>query len=164
MYFTKEVKISILIEPPGVWIHPNENKLRVYMNTFNNILEYVDVNNIPVKKWFCVHIVLSNTRTRNENLDIDTDNDIRYVIDIYINNQIKKTKRLNSIPRQNDGDLWVNLNGGYNGYLAKLRYYSKAVDANEIAETIVEGQGTMIVTEEGINPPYLDSSYWTIQL
>lgn len=146
---------------PGVWIHPNTNKLRVYMNTFNNILTNVDVNDIPVKKWFCVHIVLSNTRTRNLDLDINTDDGIRYAIDIYINNEIKNTRRLDSIPRQNDGDLWVNLNGGYNGYLSKLRYYSKAVDAGEVASTVAEGPGDMVVTEAGINPPYLDSSYWT---
>ena len=146
---------------PGVWIHPNTNSLRVYMNTFNNILENVDIELIPVKKWFCVHIVLSNTRTRNLDLDINVDDEIRYTLDIYINNEIKQSRRLKSIPRQNDGDLWVNLNGGYNGSLAKLRYYSKAVDSGEIAETVAEGPGDMVVTEAGINPPYLDGSYWT---
>ena len=33
------------------------------MNTFNNPLEYVDVDNIPVKKWVCVQVILQNVNS-----------------------------------------------------------------------------------------------------
>ena len=57
---------------PGVWLHPNENKMRVYMNTFDNILEYVDVEDIPVKKWFCTTVVLQNSKSHtNKEMDVD---------------------------------------------------------------------------------------------
>ena len=30
------------------------------MNTFDNILDYIDVDDVPVKKWFCVQVMIQN--------------------------------------------------------------------------------------------------------
>ena len=48
--FHKGNKTSFPNRAP-VWIHPNNNALRIYMNTYDNPLEYVDIDNIP-RKWF----------------------------------------------------------------------------------------------------------------
>ena len=45
---------------PGVWIHPDKNAVRVYMNTQDNILEYADIDNIPMSKWVYMNIILNN--------------------------------------------------------------------------------------------------------
>ena len=37
---------------PGVWIHPDKNALRVYMNTYKKINEYLDIPNIPIKNGY----------------------------------------------------------------------------------------------------------------
>ena len=37
---------------PGVWLHPNDNALRVYLNTYNDVSNHVDIDNIPIAKWF----------------------------------------------------------------------------------------------------------------
>ena len=42
------------------------------MNTFDNILEYVDIDDIPLKKWFCTTIVLQNAESHtNSDKDVD---------------------------------------------------------------------------------------------
>ena len=61
---------------PGVWLHPTKNSLRVYMNTFDDPMKYVDIDDIPVKKWVCIQLVLQNINshiTPDEDI-IDLDN------------------------------------------------------------------------------------------
>ena len=145
---------------PGVWIHPTKNSLRVYMNTFDNILEYVDVDDIPVKKWFCVQLVLQNINSQSDEAKDIIAQDNNHVIDVYVNGQLKKSKLLNSVPKQNNGDLWVNLFGGYDGYLSKLRYYAEAVDENTIENIVKEGPASVITSDTGEMPPYLNDSWW----
>jgi hypothetical protein len=65
---------------PGIWIHPTENKLRVYTNTYKNIAEFVDVENIPINKWF--HLAVA---VRQQDLDI------------YMNGNLLKRKRLEGL-------------------------------------------------------------------
>ena len=48
--FHKGNKTSYLNRAPGVFIHPDKNSIRIYMNTMQNILEYVDIDNIPIQK------------------------------------------------------------------------------------------------------------------
>ena len=57
---------------PGVWIHPTKNSLRIYMNTFDNILDYIDVDDVPVKKWFSnIQNVHSHTESHRYNTKIN---------------------------------------------------------------------------------------------
>ena len=88
---------------PGVWLHPNQNSLRVYMNTYENILEFIDIDNVPIKKWIHIGITLEQK-----------------MLDVYINGVLKKRHVLSSLPRQNFGDLWVNLFGGFEGFMSKM--------------------------------------------
>ena len=146
---------------PGVWLHPNENKMRVYMNTFDNILEYVDVDDIPVKKWFCTTIVLQNSKSHTDKeLDVNPSNAPSHILDVYINGNLKKSKLINSIPRQNNGDLYVNLFGGFNGYLSKLQYFSYAADYKDITSYLKSGPSEMSAQDTGEMPPYLDDKWW----
>ena len=65
------------------------------MNTLDNILEYADIENIPVRKWMYMNIILNNKN-----------------LDLYINGYLKIRKELSSLPKQNDDDFWVNMFGG----------------------------------------------------
>ena len=146
---------------PGVWLHPNENKMRIYMNTFDNILEYVDVDDIPVKKWFCTTIVLQNSKSHtDEEMDVDPASAPSHILDVYINGNLKKSKLLESIPRQNNGDLYVNLFGGFSGYISRLKYSSYAVDYSDIESYLKEGPSEMSAKDTGEMPPYLDDKWW----
>ena len=42
------------LRSPGIWLHPKKNSMRVYMNTFKNIGEFVDIDDLPMGKWFDV--------------------------------------------------------------------------------------------------------------
>ena len=128
---------------PGVVIHPNTNALRIYMNSVDRILEYVDVDNIPIKKWIHVAIVLRNKE-----------------LDIYINGFLKVRKELSSLPRQNDGDFWVNMFGGFEGYLSKIRYHDYAISFTEIDNAIKNGPSDSACIDSGEKPPYLDNKWW----
>jgi hypothetical protein len=128
---------------PGVWIHPTNNIIRVYMNTMKEMLEYVDIDNIPLRKW--VHMVII---VKNRSLHI------------YVNGFLKIRKELSSLPRQNYGNVWASLFGGFDGYLSQLQYFNYAIQSSEIESIVATGpaQGSCIDTKE--KPPYLDDSWW----
>jgi len=128
---------------PGVWIHPNSNMIRIYMNTMKTLLEYVDIDNIPLRKWVHLTIVLKN----------------RFLL-IYVNGFLKIRKELTSLPRQNYGNVWTNMYGGYEGYLAKLQYFDKAITPEQIDELVTKGPGTGSCIDSKEVPPYLDDSWW----
>ena len=128
---------------PGVWIHPEENIIRIYMNTQSNILKHIDVDNIPVRKWVHMAIILKNK-----------------VMEVYVNGYMKTRKDFTSLPRQNDGDFWMNMFGGFEGYMSRLRYYSYAIDYNELDNTISKGPSGSACIDTGESPPYLDDNWW----
>ena len=128
---------------PGVWIHPTNNIIRIYMNTMQNILEYVDIDNIPIRKW--VHMVIT---VQN-----------RY-LNIYVNGFLKIRKELTSLPRQNYGNVWTNLFGGYEGYLSKLQYFDRAITPFDIDGLVSNGPGIGACIDTNEIPPYLDDSWW----
>jgi len=128
---------------PGVWFHPDKNSIRVYMNTMDNILEYADIDNIPIRKWVYMNVILNNKN-----------------LDLYINGYLKVRKELSSIPKQNDDDLWVNMYGGFEGYVSNIRYYAYNIDFNEIYNNIKSGPSTNNCIDTGEVPPYLDDNWW----
>lgn len=42
---------------PAVFVRSDENTLRVFMNSYKSWYSYVDIQNVPVQKWFYVAIV-----------------------------------------------------------------------------------------------------------
>ena len=142
---------------PGVWINPTTNSMRVYMNTQDNIMEYVDVDNIPLRKWVYMNIILSQNTT-DENGTPQTPSVAN--LDIYINGYLKVRKQLSSLPKQNDDDLWVNMYGGFEGYLSNLKYYPYAIDYSEISKSIKTGPSGGNCIDTGEIPPYLDDNWW----
>ena len=141
--FHRGNKTSFPNRSPGVWIHPETNTLRVYMNTYEDPLNYVDIENIPVKKWFHVAVVLNH----------------KY-LDIYFNGKLRHRKELKSAPRQNFGPFWAGLFGGFEGYLSKVKYFNKALEYDEIEKIVKAGPSKDACGDTGDYPPYLDDSWW----
>ena len=96
---------------PGFYLHPNKNSMRVYFNTMGNMKEHFDIDNLPIKKWMNVTLTVKQT-----------------VVELFINGLLKKRHTLSSIPRQNLGELWINLFGGFDGYISKIQYHRSALD------------------------------------
>ena len=112
------------------------------MNTYKNVLEFVDIDNIPLKKWIHIGIVLNHS-----------------FLDIYFNGTLRKRHQFSSLPKQNFGDLWINLYGGFEGYLSKMRYYRRALEYYEIEKIVREGPSNAACSD-GEVPPYLNDNWW----
>ena len=132
---------------PGFWLHPNKNSMRVYFNTMKNMKEYFDIDNMPLKKWVCVTLTVKQR-----------------VVECFINGMLKKRHTLSSIPRQNFGELWLNLFGGFDGYLSKVQYHRRALSYDEIGKLVKNGPSGSSCIDTGELPPYLDDDWWLNEL
>jgi hypothetical protein len=108
---------------PGLYIAPDTNALIVIMNTFENINEEVIVPDIPLNKWLNVIIRV----------------DEQHKLDIYINGMMIRRHIMKSVPRQNYGDVFVSMNGGFSGYTSCLRYFNSAIGVNQIQSIVDKG-------------------------
>ena len=134
---------------PGLYLTPDTNNLLVLMNTYNKIQEYVTVPNIPLNKW--VHIVVRVSKQTQ--------------LDVYINGSMAKRHMLSSVPRQNYGDVFVSMNGGFSGYTSDLRYFSEAIGTSRIQALLDGGPNTKFVegsnnSMEGSLPQYLSNRWY----
>ena len=107
---------------PGLYIEPNTNNLCVIMNTQQVINKEITVTDIPLHKWF--HVII---RCRNTS------------IDVYINGTVVKSVDLDSVPRQNFGNVYVGMNGGFDGYISNLWYFNTALGIGEINDLVRKG-------------------------
>jgi hypothetical protein len=114
---------------PGLYIAPNTNALVIFMNTYNVINEEITIPNIPLNKWINVIIRCQNT-----------------TMDVYINGTITKSHQLHGVPKQNYGNVYVAMNGGFSGYISNLWYYNYALGTNEITKLVTGGPSTKMVS------------------
>jgi len=132
---------------PGVWLHPKANILRVYMNSYQEIANYVDISNIPMHKWFHVTIMVYSNK-----------------LDVFINGFLKKQLILNGIPKQNFGDVYINSFGGFDGFLSEMRYFDYTISLATIEDLIKRGPSRKPCTETGSRPAYLAPNWWLTDL
>lgn len=128
---------------PGLYLDEEKNKLHVIMSTFENIKEEIEIDNIPMHKWFNVVI-----RVKNKYLDV------------YINGNIAVRKELSSVPKQNYGNVVVNMNNGFSGKLSSLRYFNRALTGTEINNLIHQGPNMKMDKSLNIFPPYLSMRWF----
>jgi len=134
-----------LLQAPGVWLYPDDNKLAIFMNTYNNYAERCDIGNIPVNKWVHITIML-----------------IGHSLDVYVNCNLKKRCKLSGVPKQNYEDLRISNWGGFAGYLSRFRYYNYALEPYQISQICGIGPAnTNELTISQTSPPYLAKDYWT---
>jgi len=119
---------------PGLYIAPNTNALVVMMNTFNVINEEVVIHDIPLNKWLNVIIRCQNT-----------------TMDVYINGTIARSIDLVGVPKQNYGDVYVAMNGGFAGSISNLWYYNYALGTSAIQKIANDGPNTTMIGANGMN-------------
>tara|TARA_Y100000591_G_C21775483_1_gene668043 strand:- start:169 stop:1101 length:933 start_codon:yes stop_codon:yes gene_type:complete len=122
---------------PGLYIHETKNALVIVMNTFNNVIEEVEVDDVPLNKW-----ILVNMRCRGKHLDT------------YINGTIVNRHEFRSVPKQNYGDVFVNWNGGFSGLVSNLRYHNYALSGVDIENMVRAGPNLRADDSIKIFPPY----------
>lgn len=124
--------LSTVNNGPGLYISPMDNKLHIIMNTVSSTdpNTTIDIDNIPIQKWFHVALRLQNT-----------------VMDVYVNGVVVNRLLLNNTPKQNYGNVYVCQNGGFSGKLSNLRYYSRALNVFEINNIVSSGPNMKVAAD-----------------
>ena len=138
---TAELGLNFPNNAPGLYIAPNTNALVVIMNTYTVINEEITIPDIPLNKWVNVIIRCKNTE-----------------LDVYINGTIAKSHVLNGVPKQNYGDVYVAMNGGFSGYISNLQYFNHSLGSNAIQSLVKGGPNTKMAGSPAMtskNPNYL---------
>ena len=142
---------------PGLYIKPlmTDNKkgntagLLIKMNSFGQIDEDVDINNIPLNKW--VNIIIRITKQTQ--------------MDVYISGTLVKRHMMQWPSKQNYGDVYASLNGGFMGNTSDLRYFEYALSTSKIQSIVNKGPNTNLVSGSSIGKSknkYL-STRWYLQ-
>jgi hypothetical protein len=149
---------------PGVFVKGDKNTLRVVMGSFDNAYNYIDIENIPVKKWF--HVVLNYKKS---------------ALEVYINGKlVNKLLFDESLPYNNYGNInifstkvlavtrpnlgTINFNGKITGKLSNLIYARYALSFTEIQELYNKGVSSAIKSTETTDLTVtFAETWWTSQ-
>jgi len=126
---------------PGLYIAPNSNNLVVMMNTYDVINQEIVVPDIPLNKWINIIVRCQNT-----------------TLDVYVNGTIARSITLRGVPKQNYGNVFVGMNGGFDGYISNLWYHNYALGTAQILNLVSKGPNTKMIGQGGMkltNPDYL---------
>jgi hypothetical protein len=132
---------------PGLYITPNTNNLAVVMSTFEDPKEEIIVKDLPLNKWVNVIIRVSK----------------QHQLDVYINGVLAKRHLLKSVPKQNYGDVFASMNGGFAGYTSALRYFNSALGTSQIQSIVDQGPNEKMLNGSDMNqskPQYLSSRWY----
>jgi hypothetical protein len=147
--YYNENGIASVNNGPGLYLDNATSQLSVVMNTVavSHATEILNVPDIPLKKWF--HCVI-----RMENK----------IMDVYINGVVVQRLILQDVPKQNYNDVNICKNGGFNGSIADLQYYNRALSVFEINNIVVWGRNTSASTSTASSDatgfPYYLSNLW----
>ena len=126
---------------PGLYLAPNTNSntnsIVVIMNSYNEINEEITIPNIPLNKWVNVIIRCQNNK-----------------LNVYINGTITRSLMLNGVPKQNYGDIFCCMNGGFSGYISNLWYYNYALGTDKINQIVNAGPNTKIIGSNGLSEKF----------
>ncbi len=107
---------------PGLYLAPDNNSLVVLMNTYNEINEEIVIRDVPLNKWVNIIIKVEDKK-----------------MNVYVNGVIARSMKLVGVPKQNYGDVFVGMNGGFSGYISNLWYYDYALGVGEIQSIASNG-------------------------
>lgn len=140
-------KIDPLLQAPGIWLDNSSNKMTIVMNSFDKYNNICSIDNFPIKKWVHVSVVLINKN-----------------IDLYVNGRFKKRCQMDSVPKLNYGNVYLNMTygdeKGFDGYLSKVRYFNYALPFWKIEQILKDGPSNAPCPSTGATPPMLSSDWW----
>lgn len=132
---------------PKVTLDGKQNKMYVYMNTFNTQEVKIEVDNLPVKKWINVCLVFQHK-----------------VMEIYVNGFLKRSYTFDSLPKQNYRNVYINRGKGFAGFFSSLVYYKYALNYFDIQGIMNNGPSRKIISDVSDTfkqiPPYFSASWW----
>ena len=151
--FQPEVNgITTIGNSPGVYFKgndPNVNKILIRMDTvvndtLTNHFEEVEIDDIPLRRWFHLAIRVENK-----------------IMDIYINGVVTKRVVFTKLPKQNYEGVYVNHNGGFDGALSDLRYFDSGLNVFQILNIVTAGPDLRSADDDkNKNYDYLANSWY----
>lgn len=140
LYLSKANTLTVVMDStttPGCIIDPTNKNTPII------------IDNMPINKWFNVIIRLTNN-----------------ILDVYINGRLTKRATITGVPNQNYDDVNICQNGGFNGYIADLKYYNSSIGTSEINSIVSSGPNTSInmSTLKNNMPPYLSGNWYDVNL
>ena len=132
---------------PGLYISPHTNNLVVIMSTFDEPKEEIIVKDMPLNKWVNVIIRVSKQSQ----------------LDVYVNGVLAKRHVLKSVPKQNYGDVFVSMNGGFSGFTSDLRYFDNALGTSRIQSIVDKGPNEKMLDGTDMSktkPQYLSARWY----
>lgn len=147
--------VSLVNNGPGLYLNSltnNQNTLQVIMDTVNpnGGPSEVNVDGVPFNKWFHVAIRIENK-----------------VLDVYVNGTIASRHVMKFVPKQNYNDVNVCQNGGFDGQLSNLQYFSHSLSAVEINSIVMNGpdlkSSKLNSATNSIVPYFLSNAWYTSQ-
>lgn len=118
---------------PIIYLGEHKNDLHVEITSHSTsggnspLTETITLENIPVQKFTHIVVTVNNS-----------------AVDMYLDGKLVKTHILNNVSTVDEvaeADIRVNKGNGFSGYLAKLRYVSRALNPREVYEIYKEGYG-----------------------
>ena len=136
---------------PGLYVksHDLTSSLLIVMDTVDPLVptQQLLVDEVPINKWFHLAIRMENT-----------------LMDAYVNGVITARASFTAVPKQNYNDVNVCQNGGFDGKLSNLQYFSKALSAFAINNIVRYGPDTTMVGAtaaiSGSSPYYIADSWF----
>lgn len=124
------IGIASVNNAPGLYLKSLEQngvniaKLHIVMDTNNSYdtTNFINVEDVPIKKWINVIIRMQNT-----------------ILDVYINGIVSGRLIMKDVPKQNYNNVNVNQNRGFLGKISNLKYFNHALNIFEINSIIKTG-------------------------
>ena len=126
-------------DAPGLYLDTTSNSLSVAVKTYTTT-ETILIPNIPAMKWIHFALVVDQTS-----------------VDIYINGTLRQHHTLTQLPDLTEDSLTTG--PGWDGYLARLTYYRRALSYAEVAAKAAEEPPKMPEEQIGKNG-YFDITWY----
>jgi len=152
---------------PGVFVNTGTNSLRIYQNNTLTWYNYIDIQDIPIGKWFHLVVLVKNNATEiyvNGNVSGKITNDNAIVYQNYQNLHVFSDTRISldyaKCPSIPEGNNYMIL-GKASGLISRFYYYSYALSYTEIQDLMNMGPNPVLLTTNQDKPPYSIDNWWT---
>ena len=81
-------------------------------------------------------------------------------MDIFINGEVALRHVFDSVPKQNYGKVYINMNGGFSGSMSDLWYHDYALSGTQLMQIVQDGPDLTNREEKYATPPYLSLQWY----
>lgn len=139
-YGQKRTIFKVGDDSPALYIAPTSNDFIVAVKTFG-ATETILIPSIPALKWLHVAMVVD-----------------QQAVDVYINGTLRQHHTLGQLPKE-ESTPTIQMGPGWDGVLAKLTYYARALRPTEIKRLAGESVPDDLQKKPAV-PQYFDLSWY----